>query len=300
MQSRLVHPRYWGVWLVLGLYRAIVLLPHPVLMALGRHLGRFAMRVLRSRVTIARKNIDACFPEISEAERRSLLTAHFESLGMGLLEAGMAWWWDREKLLALAEIRGFHHLEQAAAKGKGVLLFGAHFTSMEIGGSILAYKFPLDVMYRHSNNAAVEYVMSNARRRVCRHLIERAEVKELLRSLRQGRAVWYAPDQNTQRKKAVFADFFGHKAATTPATARLAQITGAAVVPFRTVRTTGGKRYRLEIEAELMDFPSGDVVRDTQRTNGIIERWARDRPEQYLWIHRRFRTRPDPTDSSFY
>ncbi len=300
MPTHLVHPRYWGVWLALGLYRAIVLLPHPVLMAMGRRLGRFAMVILRSRVSIARKNIDACFPEISEMERRILLKAHFESLGMGLLEAGMAWWWGRQKLLRLAEIQGIHHLEQAAAKGKGVLLFGAHFTSMEIGGSILAYRYPLDVMYRHSNNPVVEYVMTKARRRICRRLIKRAEVKELLRSLKQGHVVWYAPDQNTQRKKAIFADFFGNKAATTPATARLAQITGAAVVPFRTVRASGRTGYRLEIEAELTDFPCGDLVRDTQRTNGIIERWVSDCPEQYLWIHRRFRTRPDPKDPSFY
>lgn len=241
--------------------------PLPCVDALGQKLGRSA---LRGRRSIAERNIELCFPDLGPDERQRLLEAHFESLGMGVMEVGIAWWWPAEKITKLIELDGLGHLERAASKGKGVLLFGAHVTSLELGGRILADRFPLDVMYCRSNNAVVEYVMTKARGRVCRQLIQRNEVKTLIRSLKQGHAIWYAPDQNTQRKKAVFVDFFGHKAATTPATARLALMMGAEVVPFQFARRGDGSGYRLQIEPPLTDFPTGDLVRDTQRTSDII------------------------------
>lgn len=300
MPWQLLLPHHWLTWVALGLYRGLTLLPHPVLMTLGRNAGRIAMRALSGRMAIAKRNIEACFPHLDAVEQRRLLVAHFESLGMGVMEVGMSWWWQPKKLDDLAEFDGLEYLEQAVSEGKGVLLFGAHFTSMEIGGRILADKIPLDVMYRRSNNPVVEYVVSRARGRLCRQLIQRNEVKLLVRSLKQGHVIWNAPDQNTQRKKAVFVDFFGHKTSTTPVTARLAAISGATVVPFRTIRKSGGEGYRLEFEAPLAEFPTGDLIRDTQRTTDIIAHWVEASPEQYLWIHRRFRTRPDPSDASFY
>ena len=142
--------------------------------------------------------------------------------------------------------------------------------------------------------------MASSRARGCGELIPRHAAKLVLRRLRDGHIVWYAPDQNTQRKKSVFVRFFGHLASTTPATHKLARLTGAKVVPFMAARKPSGSGYRLIIEPALEDFPTDDVITDTQRVNDIIERWVREYPEQYLWIHRRFRTRPAGDDAKIY
>ena len=297
---KLLHPRHWPAWIGIGLLRALIFLPHPWLMALGRALGGLARRLFPRRVEIARRNLELCFPELDQAARERLVGDHFASLGMAAFEIPLAWWGGDRRFEGLAEISGLENLRAAAGEGKGVLLLSAHFSCLDIGGRFLGRHFEFDAMYRPSNSPVVEHVMSRSRARHCGEIIQREEIKKLLRRLRAGRAIWYAPDQNTQRKKAVFVKFFGHLASTTPATHKLARMTGARVVPFQTVRKADGSGYRLTLEPALEDFPSEDVEADTERVNRIIERWVREDPEQYLWIHRRFRTRPDPGDPKIY
>jgi KDO2-lipid IV(A) lauroyltransferase len=300
VDARLLHPRHWPAWLGIGILRLLVILPHPFLMRLGRMLGGLVRMLFAKRTQIARRNVELCFPELDEVQREQLVKAHFASLGMAAFEVPLAWWGSDRRFEGLAEISGLENLQAAADQGKGVLLLSAHFSCLDIGGRFLGPHFRFDAMYRPSNSPVVEYVMSRSRARHCDAIIQRDEIKKLLRALRAGHAIWYAPDQNTQRKKAVFVKFFGHLASTTPATHKLARMTGARVVPFQTVRKPDGSGYRLTLEPALEGFPTDDVAADTQRVNGIIERWAREQPEQYLWIHRRFRTRPDPTDPKIY
>ena len=300
LDRQLLHPRHWPAWLGVGLLRALIILPYPLLMSLGRALGGLAYRLLRQRAAIARRNIELCFPELDHDRREQLVMAHFASLGMAAFEVPLAWWGSDRRLEGLGEISGLENLQAAANEGKGVLLLSAHFSCLDIGGRFLVPHFQVDAMYRPSNSPVVERVMSRSRARHCGTIIQRDEIKKLLRSLRAGHAIWYAPDQNTQRKKAVFVKFFGHMAATTPATHKLAQMTGARVVPFQTVRKADGSGYRLSLEPALEGFPSEDPEADTQRINDIIERWVREDPDQYLWIHRRFRTRPDRNDPRIY
>ena len=296
----LVRPRTWPLWLAFGLLRVAVLLPYPALMRCGRLLGRLSLPIAKKRAAIARRNLGLCFPELDAGARENMLRAHFESLGIALLEFGLAWWGSDRKLQGLAEVEGLDHLEAAASAGKGVLLLSAHFTCLEMGGRLLAPHFRIVPMYRPSSDPLVRHLMDTARRRVCSEIIPRDAVKQLIRSLRAGNVVWYAPDQNTGRRKGVFVDFFKHKACTTPASARLSTISGAPVVPFMAVRKPDDSGYLLRLEPSLVDFPSGDLEADTQLTNDIIERWIRQYPEQYLWIHRRFRTRPNRSDPGIY
>lgn len=300
LDPQLLHPRHWPAWLGVGLLRALIILPRPLMMSLGRMLGGLAYRLLRQRAAIARRNIELCFPELDHDRREQLVRAHFASLGMAAFEVPLAWWGSDRRLEGLGEISGLENLQAAANEGKGVLLLSAHFSCLDMGGRFLVPHFPIDAMYRPSNSPVVEHVMSRSRARHCGTIIPRDALKRLLRSLRAGHAVWYAPDQNTQRKKAVFVKFFGHLASTTPATHKLAQMTGARVVPFQTIRKADGSGYRLTLEPALENFPSDDVEADTQRINDIIERWTRENPDQYLWIHRRFRTRPDRKDPGVY
>lgn len=296
----LYHPRNWPTWIGVGVLRMLALLPYPLACRLGRWLGRLVRQFARSRERIARRNLELCFPEFDNAAREHLLRQHFELLGISLFEVALAWWGARGRLEPLVEIKGLEHLRAASERGKGVLLLSAHFTSLEISGRLLSFHAPFDAMYRQSENPVIEHAMATGRRSFCDDIIPRDAVKQMLRRVRAGHTVWYAPDQNTQRKKAVFPTFFGHAASTTPATHKLARMTGAAVVPFMAVRKPGDSGYLLLIEPALEDFPSDDVLADTQRVNDIIERWVREYPEQYLWIHRRFRTRPTPEEPRLY
>ncbi len=294
----LLAPQYWPAWFGILLLRLIVLLPFPWVMALGRAIGRLSFRFAKQRRRIAEINLQLCFPEWDEAQRQQVLREHFESLGMGLLEIPVGWWTPSSQLQRLAHIEGLEHLEKALQAGKGAILLSAHFTSLELGGRLLSLHAPFHAMYRRHDNPVIEKIMAGSRTHRLEKAIPRDDVRGMIRSLKGNHAVWYAPDQNTQRKAALFVRFFGQVALTSTATARLAKLTGAAVVPYYVVRREDGSGYHVILEPALTNYPTGDLEADTQRVNDIIEGWVRKNPAQYLWIHRRFRSRPtrgDPT-----
>ncbi len=288
----LLAPRYWPAWSGMLLLRLVILLPFPWVMALGRTVGRVGLRFARQRRRIAETNLRLCFPEWDDARRQQVLKAHFEALGMGLFEIPIGWWAGPGRLQRLAHVEGLEHLQQALQAGRGAILLSAHFTSLELGGRLLSLYAPFHAMYRRHGNPVVEKIMAGSRTHRLEKAIPRDDVRGMIRSLKGNHAVWYAPDQNTQRKAAVFVNFFGQVAATNTATARLAKLTGAAVVPYHVVRREDGSGYDVVLEPALTGYPSGDLEADTQRVNDIIEGWVRKNPAQYLWIHRRFRTRP--------
>lgn len=298
--AALLHPRYWLAWLGVGILRATIWLPYRWQLALGRGLGRLLMPILASRRRIAQRNLELCFPEQSEAERADLLRRHFESAGIALFEIPLSWWAPAWRFDGLDHIQGLEHLQQAHQQGKGVILLSCHFTVLEISNRLLLRHARFHAMYRKHKHPVIEWVTAGSRERHCERAIPRHAVREMIRSLRGNHAVWYAPDQNTSRKEGVFADFFGIPACTNSGTARLAKLTGAPVVPFYVARRDDGSGYDLIVEPPLEDYPSGDLVADTQRINDVIERWVRRNPAQYLWLHRRFRSRPNPDDPPIY
>lgn len=299
-KQNLYGPRYWPAWLGVGFLRIVAFLPYPVILVFGRMLGRFYYLLVPERRAIARTNLERCFPDRDSTWYEKTLKAHFASMGMSLLEAPLAWWGGDKRIRRLGEISGLENLEQAEAAGKGVLLFSAHLVCPELSGRIIAQYTDSDAMYRPSNHPVMERVITAQRKRHLGELITRKNVKQLIRRLRAGRVIWYLADQNASRKNGIFVDFFGIPASTTPATSRLAGMTGAAVVPYKALRRAGGKGYKIEILPALTEFPSGDLHQDTQRTNDMIESWIREDPPQYYWIHRRFRTRPNRDDPPFY
>ncbi|AOU97057.1 lipid A biosynthesis lauroyl acyltransferase [Acidihalobacter yilgarnensis] len=292
-ESSLLAPRHWPTWAALGALRAVTWLPFPVALAIGRALGNIAYWLAPRRRRIARINIDLCFPERDARERQVLVRRHFASIGMGVIETAMSWWAPTEKILRQVEWAGLEHFEAARAQGQGVMLVGAHFTDLEIAGQPLAARMDLHVMYRPHENPVIERAMSASRTRRYGKAIPRHDTRGLLRSLREKHVVWYASDQNYGHKGSVFAPFFGIPAATNTSTSRIARLTGAPVVPFFSARLPGSSRYLLEFQPVLDDFPSDDVGADATRINGLIEGFARRFPEQYLWVNRRFKDRPD-------
>lgn len=295
----LLHPRYWPTWLLMGLWWLVVQLPYPVLRRLGRVLGKLFYVVGGSRRRIVERNIELCFPGLSPEQRQALVKENFASYGMGVFEVPIAWWWSGKRLDRILHIKGLEHIQNL--NGQGALLMAMHFTHLELGGQALARHLSMDAMYRVHNNAVYEYVQSKGRlvRSPDSQVFPRKDVRGVTRALRSGRVVWYAPDQDFGPSGSVFVPFFGILAATITATGKFARLGNARIIPFSHHLRPDGKGYDIEIHPPLEDFPSDDEIADAARINTIIEGFIRQHPEQYLWAHRRFKTRP-PGEPSLY
>ena len=291
--------RYWPTWLTLGLLRCMVWLPYRAQLTAGRRLGAAVRLFARRRRRIAAVNIGLCFPELAAAAQQQLLREHFAALGIGVIEIAMSWWENPQRLQQLVRVDGLEHLQRALAPGRGVILLSGHFTTLEIGGRLLALTTPFHVMYRGHKNPVIERVMRNARIRNYDRAIPRHDLRAMLRSLQGNVPVWYAPDQDHGTRHGLFVPFFGIPAATITATSRLARRSGAAVVPFIPTRLADGSGYRLTLYPALEHFPGDSPETDTARINALLEARIREQPEQYLWVHRRFKTRP-PGESGVY
>jgi len=295
---RVINPANWPLLLGLGLLRLLILLPWRVQRGLGVVLGHVFAAVGTRRRRIVDTNLQLCFPNLNTLQRRRLRSEHFAALGIALFETALAWWGSDARLRSLVSVIGQAHLQQARASGRGVILLTAHFTCLELGARFLTLQQPFHAMYRPHRNPLYQDIMRRCReRRSGRLAIVQNDIRATLRALRSGEAVWYAPDHNYGRQS-IFVPFFDVPAYTITATARLAEMSGALVVPYFPVRQPDG-RYQLNIEPALDDFPSGDIEADTARVNQIIERWVNNAPEQYYWVHRRFKTRP-PGEAKLY
>ncbi|MBU1329326.1 MAG: lipid A biosynthesis lauroyl acyltransferase [Gammaproteobacteria bacterium] len=289
-----LHPRFWPLWLGLGLLWLVVQLPYAVLLRLGRGLGALMYRVAGARRRIAARNLELCFPQMPSAERERLLRENFASTGIAFFEMAISWWWPRERLARLAHIEGLEHLRQAQAEGQGVILMALHFTTLEIGAALLGQQHTIDGMYREHDNPLFDYIQRAGRERHNRDAtaIERDDVRGMLKVLRAGRAIWYAPDQDYGPKQSIFVPLFGIPAATVTATTKFARLGRARVLPFTQERLADGSGYRLVIHPPLHGFPAEDEAADCLLINQWIERVVSVCPTQYLWAHRRFKTRP--------
>jgi len=293
VSSKRLLPRYWAAWSSLVGLRLLSLLPYGLLVAVGRLLGRILYRVSPDRREIARINLRLCFPQMPDHERERLLRANFESLGIAVCETAMAFFWSDRRLAPLSHVEGLEHLQQALASGKGVILLTCHMTHLEVSGHLLALHETISLMYREHKNPLMDQAIRESRAARAHDTVERNDVRTMIRELRRGHAVWYAPDQNYGgTTQVVFVPFFGVPALTVTTTARLAQMTGAAVVPFFPVRLRDGSGYRIRLLPALADFPGGDEVSDTLRINQMVEQAVLEAPDQYLWVHRRFKTGP--------
>lgn len=287
--KRLFHPLYWPLWTGMGLLRLLILLPWSVQLALGRLLGKVAIAFVPSRRHIVEVNLRLSFPHLSEREIKRLASDHYEALGIGLFETCHAWWGPVERLPKY-QITGAEHLEKARARGKGVILFTAHFTTLEICGRLFAAKFPMGGLYRDPDNPVVARAMHRGRIDKMTAAVRMDDLRGFIRALKHKHTMWYAPDQGRKSNFSRLLPFFGVLAVTNTATSRIVKMTGAAVVPFFPRRLADGT-YLLDIQPALENFPTDDANADAIRTNQMIEEAVRKAPEQYFWVHRRFKRR---------
>ena len=288
-QSRRWLPYYWPTWLGAAFLRLVNLLPWPEKRLLARGLGWLTFHVIRIRRRVVFTNLRLCFPGKSAAEIHALARAHYDSLALGLFEV-CAGWWARTEDLPPSRIHGLEHLQAALARGHGAILLTAHFTTLEICGRFMAEAIPVGCLYRDPNNPVVAHLMRGQRARHMSPAVHFDDLRGLVRGLRGNAAIWYAPDQGKRSKSSEILPFFGVPAITNTATGKIAEMTGAAVVPFFAKREDDHS-YTLNILPALENFPSADATADAVRINQLIEAGVRDAPEQYFWVHKRFKAR---------
>jgi KDO2-lipid IV(A) lauroyltransferase len=269
---KLLAPRHWPAWLGVAMLAVIGRLPPAALSWLGRRLGGLVLRIASPRRHIAETNIALCFPDLDVAERAALVNANLRDVGMMLVEFAQGWMCsDRQVARIPTRIEGPH---------------------LELAARLVSQRIRIAGMYRKMDSAVFESVILRARLNYADAMFDKDDIRGTVRYLRNGGTLWYAPDQDMRSKDRVFVPFFGVPAATITATHHLARLSGALVMPFFHRRLPDGKGYVLTLGAPLENFPGPNVLDDTARINACIEQMVREAPEQYLWVHQRFKTRP--------
>jgi len=290
--TQFLSPKYWPTWIGLGFLRVINLLPFKAQIRVGKWLGHLLYHLAKSRRHVAAVNIRLCFPELSEAEQKQLVKDVFINNGIGIIETAMAWWSDRDSFRARVRLEGQEHLEQALSEGRGVILLGAHFSTLDLGGLLFSLYYPLSTMYRPHNNPLMEHFIKQGRLRSIDKLIDRSDFRTLIRALKGNEIVWYAPDQDFGPKHSVYAPFFGVKAATVTATSRIAKMNNSPVLML-THHRTNKNNYKLVLHPVISGFPSPTDEESATRINDEIEKGIRIEPSQYMWLHKRFKSHPE-------
>jgi KDO2-lipid IV(A) lauroyltransferase len=273
-------------------------LPPRALAVLGEALGAAAFWLVAERRRVTRINLEKCFPQMSPAARERLARAHFRAFGRSFLERGVLWWGSRARVERMVRLEGLEHLR--AHPGRPVILLAPHFAGLDAGFARLACAVDMVSMYANQKDARFARLLLRGRTRFGdQRLVSRQEgVRAVLAAMRAGRPFYYLPDLDFGPRDALFVPFFGVPAATVPGLSRLARITGAAVLPCVTKMLPGGG-YALSIGPAWENFPTADPAADTRRMNAWIEQRVLEMPEQYLWMHKRFKTRP-PGEAPFY
>jgi len=298
-RASLLSPRHWLSWLGLGIVWLIGRLPYRASRALGRALGAVTAHLPGERRHVASRNLKLCFPELDDAALAALLRATLRDLGMMFVEFAFAWFASERALARVpCAIEGLEHLEACRRSGRGALLVGAHFSHLELCARLVSRRIRIAGMYRVMDDAVFERAVLRARLRYADAMFVKEDLRATVKYLRRGGTLWYAPDQDMRGKDSVFVPFFGIPAATITATHHLARLSGAVVIPFFHKRNIDGG-YTLRLAAPLANFPGNDVAADTARVNACIEQMVREAPDQYLWIHKRFKTRP-PGEPAVY
>lgn len=298
--SRYLAPRHWPTWLGLGLLRLLTLLPYRWQMGLGAGLGGLLHALMGRRRRVAEVNLTLTMPALSPAERDTLVREHFRNVGRALFESALSWWGSDERLQPMAEIEGLENLQRAAAQGHGVILLSAHFTCFELGARMLSAHHPFQYIYKpQRKNPLFEGYTTRLRLKYFLRALPHKDLRGMARGLKQGLTCWYLPDQDFGHRNCVFAPFMGVPASTVTATSRLAAMTGARVVPFFPLRREDGRGYTLHLLPPLEGFPSDDELADATRVNAVMGEFVRKAPAQYLWIHKRFKSRPEGEASPY-
>lgn len=286
---------------VIGLLWVLHWLPLPVLARLGTGFGGLLYRFGRARRHVVKVNLSLCFPELDDAQRDNLARRHYAVLGRSALERGVAWWASEARLRRLVKVEHLERLRAIEAQGRPLVLLVPHFVGLDMCGTRMAMEFDGMSVYSNQKDPVFDRWLLHGRTRFGDQvMLSRSDgVRTTVRAMRTGRPLYYLPDMDFGRKDSIFVPFFGVPAATITGLSRLARLADAAVVPSMSRMLADGSGYVMEIGEEWVGFPTDDVEADTARMNAWIESAVRTMPEQYYWVHRRFKTRPEGIPSPY-
>ncbi len=292
--SSFLHPRYWPTWMAVGALRVLTYLPLPLVHALGTVLGDIIHTLHKPRRHVALRNIERCFPELSTQAHRQLTRQQFREVAKSTLSIGLNWWATEQRLNKIITIENEHYYKDALGANKNIILLAPHFVALEIGGIFLSAQTPVVSMYQHTKNELIDEFVRRGRARFGALMVERrADMLSLVRHVRRGKPFYYLPDQDPGRRKGgIFVPFFNIQTATFPMLSRFARMTNAVVIPCATKQLPRGHGYQVIFFPPLQSFPTNDEKNDTESMNRVIEQMVRTMPEQYFWVHKRFKTRP--------
>lgn len=293
----LLHPKHWLTWLGMLFWALLVQLPYAWVVAIGSVMGSLAGCYNKKRRRFIRINIDAAFPEKTELEREDICAQVLKNIGMAIMETGIAWFWPKWRLRKLYTVEGAEVVRDLQAQGQGVILLGSHLSALDIGVAFMGLEFTYDGLYRKNGNPVYDVVQKWGRERYCPGTaIERKNMRAMVKALRIGNSILYAPDQDFGAEGSVFVTHFGVRTAMVTATSKLAKLGNARVVPFYHLRIKNPgwfrAKFKLTFLPPLENFPSGNDESDAQVQCDFVESIVRQVPEQYLWTQRRFKTRP--------
>lgn len=295
--KQFLAPRYWLTWIGLAFGYIIAHLPFKLQQVLGRGFGATLFYLMPKRRHITKTNLRLCFPDWDEKKINQIARQSFAEIGLGAIEGCITILGNPEKLASRVHVDGMPYVEAALKEKRGIIIMGGHFASLELAGYLAAKLVPMHATYRPLKNKLVDHLVLEQRKSHFHGVIHRSDIRGMVAALKKGEAIWYAPDQDYGAKHSVFAPFFGIPTATVTGLSRLAKMSNAIVIPGFQFRE--GSQYRFIGLPPLENFPSGDYLQDAIQMNQILERMIRMHPEQYLWQHRRFKTRPEGQTSVY-
>lgn len=287
----LLHPKYWGSWLLASLlFMLVKMLPYRWLMALGKRLGYLMEKLMPYRLLVAKTNISLCF---SQHDWQGIYRKHVASLGQGLFEMAMGWFLSPRYFVGRVQHEGYEVVDTVLGQGRGVLFLGVHTTGLDFGVPLLNNRYPVYFMYRKAKSAVLDYIVQRGRLRYSLGAIEQNNLREVFAKLKSGQCVWYGSDQDFgDNAKSVFVPLFGVQAYTLPYYAKIAQKTGAAVIPVAGFRDDNSGEFIVRYLPEII-VQDLDEISAARAMNQAIEKLLEGYEDQYYWVHRRFKTRPE-------
>ena len=297
INTNFIHPKYFLTWILILLMRVGVFVPFRLQVFFGKIIGKLIYPLMTELRKTAYSNVSNCFPGKKQPQVTLLVKQHFEAIGISLFETANAYFASDKKIKKMLIIVNEQHFTEALKKEGGIILLGSHFMPLMLGGRALLIKHTIANIYRPQNNKLFDQVMVKCYVKNGALMIKNTDTKSIIKAINNSLPIWYAPDQDLGKNNSIFAPLFGIQTATASATARLAKNKNTRVIPYSFFRTKHG--YEMSFDKPLKNYPSGDAIKDASKTNQILEKQILKNPEQYLWIHRRFKTRPEG-EESFY
>ena len=297
LNNEFIHPKFIPTWILILLMRAGVFIPFKTQVLIGKVIGRLLYPFMHKLRSTAYSNISHCFPDKKQTQVNLLVKRHFEAIGVSFFETANAYYGSDHKISKLLTISNEQLFKDALKEEGGIILLCSHFMPLMLGSRALLLNHTIANIYRPQNNKLFDQIMVKGYKKNGAVMIKSTDTRSIIKAINNSLPIWYAPDQDLGKNNSVFAPFFGIQTATASATSRLAKNNNTRVIPYSFVRTKNG--YSMSFEKPISNYPSNDPVQDATVVNKILEKQIKKSPEQYLWVHRRFKTRPND-EKNFY